>query len=127
MVKSHRTPFPEGERQRADEPLGTVHSDLCGKLSSPSLGGAEYFLTLIDDKTHYVWTYALRNKHEVFKVFQEWKVSVETASGHKVKVLRTDNGGEFCSTEFENFLKKEGIKLQKHQNKMVLLNDSIAL
>ena len=76
------------------------------KLSLPSLEGAEYFLTFIDDKTHYVRTYALRNKCEVFK---EWKYLVEKVSDHQLKILRTDNGREFCSTEFEDFLKK-GIK-----------------
>ena len=76
--------FTEGQRQRGDEPLGIIHSDLCGKLSSPSLAGAEYFLTFIDDKTHYVWTYVLRNKHEVFRVFKEWKLLVEKSSGHKL-------------------------------------------
>ena len=38
--KSHRKPFTEGERQRADEPLRIVHSDLHGKLSLTSLEGA---------------------------------------------------------------------------------------
>ena len=108
--KSHRTPFTEGQRQRADELLGIIHSDLCGKLSSPSLAGAEYFLTFVDDKTHYVWTYVLRNKHEVFQVFKEWKLLVEKSSGHRLKTLRTDNGEEFCSAEFKGFLKNEGIK-----------------
>ena len=31
-------------------------------------------------------------------------------AGHKVKTFRTDNGGEYMSTEFENYLKSEGIK-----------------
>ncbi len=34
----------------------------------------------------------------------------ENSSGHKVKTFRTDNGGEYMSTEFENYLKSEGIK-----------------
>ena len=55
-----RSPFPGGSRERAEEPLGLVHSDVCGKLNSPSLGGAEYFVTF---KTHYVWIYVLKNKH----------------------------------------------------------------
>ena len=77
---------------------------------SPSLGGAEYFVTFIDDKTHYVWIYALKNKHEVFQTFREWKSLVERSSGHKLKIFRTDNGGEFTSSEFESYLRKEGIK-----------------
>ena len=87
-----------------------IHGYLCGKLSSPSLAGAEYFLTFIDDKTHYVWTYVLRNKHEVFQVFKEWKLLVEKSSCHRLKTLKTDNGGKFCPAEFEGFLKNEGIK-----------------
>ena len=30
-------------------------------------------------------------------------------SGKGIKVIRTDNGGEYCSTEFELFLKENGI------------------
>ena len=74
--KIHRVPFSR-TRTRAKEPLGLIHSDVCGKFSSPSLGGAEYFLTFIDDKSHYVWIYLLKNKHKVFQKFLEWKAMVE--------------------------------------------------
>ncbi|CAI7799458.1 unnamed protein product [Closterium sp. NIES-54] len=33
-------------------------------------------------------------------------------SGHKVKVIRTDNGGEFIGADFESVLKKKGIQHQ---------------
>ena len=33
------------------EPLDLVHSDVCGKMNARSLGGAEYFITFIDDQT----------------------------------------------------------------------------
>ena len=39
------------------EPLDLVHSNVCGKMNAKSLGGAEYFLTFINDRTHYVWVY----------------------------------------------------------------------
>ena len=94
---------------RAEEPLGLVHSDLCGKISSPSLSHAEYF---IDDKTHYVWIYVVKHKHEVFEKFVEWKSLVEKSSDYKVKKLRTNSGGEYTSTEFESYLKQEGIEHQ---------------
>lgn len=45
----------------------------------------------------------------MFEKFIEWKASVENSSGKKLKTLRTDNGGEYTSTEFDNYLKKEGI------------------
>lgn len=53
--------------------------------------------------------YPLKHKSEVFDRFLEWKAMVEKTSGHKLKVLRTDNSGEFTSTKFEEFLKSEGI------------------
>lgn len=40
----------------------------------------------------------------------EWKTMVEKSTGHNVKTLRTDNGGEYTSREFEDYLKKEGIR-----------------
>ncbi|KAI3779398.1 hypothetical protein L2E82_09115 [Cichorium intybus] len=44
-----------------------------------------------------------------FSAFKEWKVMVENQTGKKVKKLRTDNGMEFCSNEFNSYCKLEGI------------------
>ena len=52
--KLHCCSFPTSSANRANEPLGLVHSDLCGKITLKSGGGAEYFMTLTDDKTRYV-------------------------------------------------------------------------
>ena len=57
--KHHRSPFRTGGR-RAKELLELVHIDTCGKMNLTSLGGAQYFLMLIDDETRYVWVYFLR-------------------------------------------------------------------
>lgn len=108
--KQHRRKFPTGGGRRSDEPLGLVHSDLCGKMNAKSLSGGEYFLTFIDDKTHYVWFYILKHKDEVFPRFLEWKALVERSMNQKLKVLRTDNGGEYVSAEFQSYLKKEGVR-----------------
>ena len=108
--KQHRNRFPSDGRKRAEKPLDLVHSDLCGKMNAQSLSGAEYFLTFIDDKTHYVWVYILKSKDLVFKQFLEWKAMVEKSTGRKLKTLRTDNGGEFTSREFDAYLKAEGVR-----------------
>ena len=103
-VKHHKSQFPLYSEKRQSKPLELIHSDVCGKLSSKSLGGAEYFVTFIDDKTRYVWAYAIKKKSDVFKRFCEWKIEVEKSLGQSVKILRTDNGGEFTSSEFESYL-----------------------
>ena len=35
---------------------------------------------------------------------------MERATKRKIRTFRTDNGGEYTSTEFENYLKAEGIR-----------------
>jgi transposase InsO family protein len=74
------------------------------------LGGFSYYLTFIDDFSHNTWIYFIKTKDEVFRKFQEFKAQVENLTGNKIKVLRTSNGGEFTSKDFNDFCKKEGIK-----------------
>ncbi|KAF2345193.1 Integrase catalytic core [Trinorchestia longiramus] len=50
-------------------------------------------------------------------VFTEFKALVENHYDHKIKILRTDNGGEYVSTDFERFLKVNGIVHQKTEPK----------
>ena len=45
----------------------------------------------------------MRKKSEVFDRFKEFKALVENQTEKKIKVLRTDNGGEFSKKEFEYF------------------------
>ena len=103
-------PFQLSTVKRADHPLELIHSDVCGKIGTQSLGGGEYFVTFVDDHTRHVWVYILKHKSEVLQRFQEWKALVEKSSGRKVKTLRSDNGGEYTSAEFALYLTKEGIK-----------------
>lgn len=107
--KNHRAPFGSSSTQ-SRELLEIVHSDVCGKISEKSLGGAQYFLTFTDDKSRYSWVYILKSKDQVFDRFLEWKALVERSSKKKIKTLRTDNGGEYTSTKFEKYLKTEGIR-----------------
>ncbi|WVZ49078.1 LOW QUALITY PROTEIN: hypothetical protein U9M48_000459 [Paspalum notatum var. saurae] len=66
-------------------------------------------LTIIDDYSRRVFPYFLKHKYDAFDAFKAWKVMVEKQTERKVKVLRTDNGMEFCSHEFNLFCRKEGI------------------
>ena len=81
-------------------------------MGHKSFGGAEYFLTLLDDKTHYTWVHPLKSKDQVFDKFKEWQAFVENHSGRKVKTFRTDNG-EYLSREFQAHLKTCGIRHER--------------
>jgi hypothetical protein len=72
-----------------------------GPVPVPSLGKSVYYVSFIDDFSRNTWIYFLRKKSEVFDKFKEFKALVENQTEKKIKVLRTDNGGEFCRNEFE--------------------------
>ena len=107
--KQSKMPFPKTGEERSKDLLGVIHSDVCGKIETKSLSGAEYFVTFIDDKSRSVWVYVMKHKSEVLEKFKEWKAIVENSIGIKMKTFRTDNGGEYKSREFKDYLKKEGI------------------
>jgi transposase InsO family protein len=93
--------------------LELIHSDVFGPVPIPSLGKSMYYLSFIDDFSRNTWIYFLRKKSEVFDKFKEFKTLVENQTEKKIKVLRTDNGGEFCGNEFKELCKKCGIEREK--------------
>ena len=103
-----------------------LHSDVCRKMNAPSLGGVEYFLTFIDDKTRYVWVNSLKHKGEVYGHFLEWKALVEKSSGHKLKLSAQIMVANTPQLSLRNIwsLKEYAMNAlcQRRQNKTVLLN-----
>lgn len=51
----------------------------------------------------------MKTKDEVFNRFQEFKALVENRTGRRIKVLRSDNGGEYTSKDFKCFYADVGI------------------
>ena len=67
-------------------------------------------LLLLMTNSHKTWIYFLKKKDEVFERFKEFKDLVENLSENKIKILRSDNGGEFTSNEFNDFCREARIK-----------------
>jgi len=110
--KHQRTSFPKDGATRASQLLEIVHADVCGPMKTTSHGGARYFLTFIDDFSNKTHVYLLKAKGEAFEKFKQYKALVDNEIGHKIKVLRSDNGGEFVSKKFDAFLTECGIQRQ---------------
>ena len=109
LGKQHRESFPAGKSIREKTPFDIVHLYLCGQMQTPSIGRNYYILTFIDDCTRRTWVYFIKQKSEVFERFHHYKYLVEKQSGHYVKVLSTDTGGEFISSDFLLFSREHGI------------------
>ncbi len=58
------------------------------------------------------WIFFLKLKSEVAKVFWKFKKIVENQSGCKIQVLRSDNGKEYASVEFNLFCEEASIEHQ---------------
>lgn len=106
--KFSRIPFERSESV-SSEVLELVHTDICGPMRTHSVSGSRYFVTFIDDKTRYCEIAFMKNKSEVFEKFVQYKTRVEKQTGSKIKVVRSDNGREYLSNQFTQFLKHEGI------------------
>ena len=71
--------------------------------------GYVYYDSFLDDYFRKTWIYFLKRKDGVFERFKEFKALVENLSKNKIKILRSNNGGEFTSNEFNDFCKEDGI------------------
>lgn len=103
LAKHHKFGFPKASSSRATVALQLVHSDICGPVSSPSLGGGRYFINFIDDYSRFCWTYIMKHKSEALEHFKDFQLAAERQSGKKLVVLRTDNGGEYDSQRFQEY------------------------
>jgi hypothetical protein len=45
--------------------------------------------------------------------FKKWKALVENETGKSLKCLRSDNGGEYCSKEFDDYCSYHEIRREK--------------
>jgi transposase InsO family protein len=79
-------------------------------MPSSSISGYVYYVSFIDDYSRKTWVYLLKSKDELFSIFKEFKALIENISERKIKILRSDNGGEYTSKEFVNYCKDVGIK-----------------
>ena len=80
-----------------------MHTDVCGPIKPMSTGQNRYFLTFIGDFSRKTWIYFLKRKLEVLNCFKDFKAIIEKQNGYKIIIMRSDQGGEYTSNDFEAF------------------------
>ena len=111
--KHSNFPFPKISSTKSTQTLELVHSDVCGPMSIQSIGGSRYVMLIIDDYSRYIMAYILKHKSDAFQRFKEFATLVENQFGRRIKKLWSDNGGEYVSNEFRNYLKSVGIAYEE--------------
>ena len=92
----------------SSEPLGLIYSDL---LELPTLSYSKYkwVITFLDDYSSYCNIAFLCKKSEAVEaiklIFQMWS----NTTSYLVKILHTDDGGEYVLPELQSFLREQEI------------------
>jgi len=107
LGKHCRTVFPTSETTY-EHCFDLVHSDV---WTAPCMSrdSHKYFVTFIDEKSKYTWLTLLPSKDRVLEAFMNFQAYVSNQYNATVKVLRSDNGGEYISNAFKSHLAKHGI------------------
>lgn len=110
--KQTRLKFNAKSLYRSRNILEEISSDICGPFQTPTIGQQKYFLTFVCNRSAFTWVYLLREKSQILDKFVEFSTMIKTQFNTSIKILRSDNGGEYKSKKLEDFCKSRGI-LQK--------------
>ncbi len=93
---------------RAQNPLDLVHTDLTGPINVIAKDGFRYAISFTDDYSGYICVYLLRSKADMVQATKQFLA--DCAPFGSVKCMRSDNGGEFISDEFQALMRDRGIR-----------------
>jgi len=105
-----RLPFSTSV-SRASSNFELIHCDL---WTSPilSVSGYKYYLVILDDCSHYTWTFPLKLKSDTYSTLAHFFAYVTTQFGSTVKAVQCDNGKEFDNSSSRTFFLTHGIHLR---------------
>ncbi|GJQ68313.1 hypothetical protein Trydic_g16908 [Trypoxylus dichotomus] len=106
--KLTRQPFPK-KSDRETALLEIIHTDVCGPMRVESLSRTKCFVEFVDDYSRYSTVYFVRTKGEVLEKAKILINHVTNFRNRNVKCIQSDNGTEYTSSRFEDFLKERGI------------------
>ena len=110
LGKHVRLPF-SSSTSYSTTPFEIVHCDV---WTSPvaSISGSRYYLVILDDFSHFCWTFPLAHKSEVHKHITHFCNFVQTQFGLSVKSIQADNGTEFVNRTLTDLFSARGIHLR---------------
>ena len=120
----------------ATNPLQLIHTDLCGPMPTSSLTGALYFLTFINDCTHYTIITFLRMKSDALSHFLAYKILLKTneskiqnyevimeANSVRKNSMTNYNHKESCIRQpYHNILNKTEKKRERIEHSWMLID-----
>ena len=118
-IKGKQTNKSKKNANKSSNILEIIHTNIC--CPDMDTVGKKYFITFIDDYSRYMYVYLFHNKYEALDAFKVFKTEVENQYGKKIKIVRSDRGGEYYGrytkngqalVPFAKFLQEHGIVSQ---------------
>ena len=94
--------------ERGNKPFDKIHIDLNGPINEINIIDAKYIFGAVDDYSQFLTVYIMESKVESPNILKFYLAQI-APYGHP-SIVRTDNGTEFTSKEFNNILIDKGIK-----------------
>ena len=110
LGKRCRTVFPQSSTIY-ERCFDLVHSDVWTALCM-SRENQKYFVAFIDEKSKYTWVTLIQSKDRVLDAFKNFYTHIRNYFNVNLKMLRSDNGGEYTSHTFKQYLAQHGITQQ---------------
>jgi hypothetical protein len=87
--------------------------DLWGPAQTESVAGHLYYISFTNDYSQETKVCFLKLNSEALSALKDYEMELRRQTpGAKIKKLHSDRGGEYLSTEFDRYLKDQGIKHQ---------------
>ena len=55
-----------------------IHSDVWGPSPICTPGGSHYFVIFVDDFSRYTWIYLFKNRSELYQIYRDFTIIIET-------------------------------------------------
>jgi len=106
-AKGRQKNLPGDDKEKAKYPGERLFIDIAS-VNKKSIGGAKYWLLVVDDFSRKKWSFFLKNKSELSGTMKDF-VQEQRGLGYDVKHIRLDNAGE--NKSFAKESKAEGLGL----------------
>jgi hypothetical protein len=124
LGKHTRLPFCSSS-YRVEHAFDLMHLDL---WASPiiSVPGSKYYLVIVDDFAHYLWTFPLKLKSDTFTNLSNFFAYVSNQFVRKIKAIQFDNGREFDNSSTRIFLLSNGTQLRAHTHPRRMVKPNVS-
>jgi hypothetical protein len=110
LGKHTRLPFSSSS-SRAEKAFDFLQLDLWISLII-SVSRSKYYLVILADFTHYLWTSPVKQKSDTFTTLSNFFAYVATQCSCTVKAIQCDNRCEFDNSSTQTFLLSKGAQLR---------------